>query len=362
MAWSANTGCGTTPVTSGNPGTAMCTTSSLPVGNNPITATYSGDGNHSGSTGTLSGGQTVNQASQTITFTTPPPTTAGYNTSFAVVATASSGLPVTYTSSGVCTNSGATYTITAAKGTCSVQVNQSGNSDYLPAPTLTANVTAIKATPVASFTGAPASAVYGATFTVTATANSGTTPNITATGACVINGTTVTMTSGTGTCTMTVKWAANADYYALSLTQKTKAEPITPTVSFTGAPATATNGSMFTVTATSNEAGSNASIPTIAASGSCTAGSVSNNGPGSYEAAITITKNTGTCTTTAKWAKTIEYAAETLTHCKNRLKAKCGPEETLGRVNSSSLHNFDSRKRRLHKTTIHAQHGVRRGS
>ena len=72
-------------------------------------------------------------------------------------------------------------------------------------------------------------------------------------------------------------------------------------------------GSMFTVTATSNEAGSNASIPTITASGSCTAGSVSNNGPGSYEATITITKNTGTCTTTANWAKTIEYAAERLT-------------------------------------------------
>jgi hypothetical protein len=35
--------------------------------------------------------------------------------------------------------------------------------------------------------------------------------------------------------------------------------------------------------------------------------------PGSYEATITITKNAGTCTTTAKWAKTIEYAAETLT-------------------------------------------------
>jgi uncharacterized repeat protein (TIGR03803 family) len=313
VAWSANTGCGTTPVTSGNPGTAMCTTSSLPVGNNPIAATYSGDGNHSGSTGTLSGGQTVNQASQTITFTTPPPTTAGYNTSFTVVATASSGLPVTYTSSGVCTNSGATYTIKAAKGTCSVQVNQSGNSNYLPAPTLTANVTATKATPVASFTGAPASAVYGATFTVTATANSGITPTITASGACTISGTTVTMTTGTGTCTMTAKWAANADYNALSLTQKTKAEPLTPEVSFTGAPASAANGTMFTVTATSNESGSHASVPTITASGACTAGAVSNNGPGSYEATITITKNTGTCTTTAKWAKTIEYAAETLT-------------------------------------------------
>jgi hypothetical protein len=150
-------------------------------------------------------------------------------------------------------------------------------------------------------------------FTVTAMANSGITPTIRASGACTISGTTVTMTSGAGTCTMTAKWAANAYYNTLSLTQKTKAEPIAPTVSFTGAPASATYGTMFTVTATSNEAGSYASVPTITASGACTAGSVSNNGPGSYEATITITKHTGTCATTAKWAKTIEYAAETLT-------------------------------------------------
>jgi len=313
VTWSANTGCGTTNVTAGAPGTATCTTTSLPVGSDTITATYSGDANHSGSTGTLSGGQTVNQASQTITFTTAPPTTEGYNTSFTVVAMASSGLPVSYSSSGVCTNSGATYTITATKGTCTVLVNQGGNSDYLAAPTLTANVTATKATPVASFTGAPATAVYGAAFTVTATANSGVTPTITASGPCTISGTTVTMTSGTGTCTTTAKWAANADYNAVTLAQKTAAELITPTVTFTGAPASAANGTMFAVTATSNEAGSYASAPTITASGACTAGAVSNIGPGSYQATITVTKSTGTCTTTAKWAKTIEYAVETLT-------------------------------------------------
>ncbi|HEY4842783.1 MAG TPA: hypothetical protein VIH78_12505 [Terriglobales bacterium] len=56
----------------------------------------------------------------------------------------------------------------------------------------------------------------------------------------------------------------------ITLTQKTKAELITPAASFTGAPASATNGTMFTVTATSNEAGSYASVPTITASGACT--------------------------------------------------------------------------------------------
>lgn len=59
--WSANTGCGTTAVASGDPGVATCTTTVLPAGNDAITATYSGDVNHSGNSGALTGGQQVNQ-------------------------------------------------------------------------------------------------------------------------------------------------------------------------------------------------------------------------------------------------------------------------------------------------------------
>jgi len=56
-----------------------------------ITASYSGDSNHSGSSGTLSPNQQVNQASQTITFTTNAPSEAADTSSFTVAATASSG-------------------------------------------------------------------------------------------------------------------------------------------------------------------------------------------------------------------------------------------------------------------------------
>ncbi len=51
VTWSANTGCSPSTV-SGDPGTAQCTTTTLAQGTDTITATYSGDGNHSGSTGT----------------------------------------------------------------------------------------------------------------------------------------------------------------------------------------------------------------------------------------------------------------------------------------------------------------------
>ena len=51
VTWSANTGCGTTSVTAGNPGVATCTTSSLPAGTDQITANYSGDNIHKASSG-----------------------------------------------------------------------------------------------------------------------------------------------------------------------------------------------------------------------------------------------------------------------------------------------------------------------
>ena len=74
----------------------------LSVAFNPSSANYVG------STGSVT--LQVNQASQTITFTVPPPPTATNKSSFTVAATASSGLSVSYSSSGSCTNIGATFT------------------------------------------------------------------------------------------------------------------------------------------------------------------------------------------------------------------------------------------------------------
>ena len=83
------------------------------------------------------------------------------------------------------------------------------------------------------FTGAPATASYQSTFTVTATTNTGITPTITAAGSCSISGTTVSMTSGTGPCTMTAKWAGNTDYLATTVTQTTTAEKLVSPVTWT---------------------------------------------------------------------------------------------------------------------------------
>ncbi|MFZ1640401.1 MAG: IPTL-CTERM sorting domain-containing protein [Candidatus Contendobacter sp.] len=73
---------------------------------------------------------------QTITFgANPGPVTYAPGGTFTVSATASSGLPVTFTSTtpGVCTVVGNTVTVVAV-GNCIIAANQAGNANYNAAP------------------------------------------------------------------------------------------------------------------------------------------------------------------------------------------------------------------------------------
>jgi len=85
------------------------------------------------------------QVQQTITFSKQAPSSATYGSSFTVAASATSGLAVSYTSSGACSNSGATYTMISGTGNCSVIANQAGGGQYAAAQTVTETVTATKA-------------------------------------------------------------------------------------------------------------------------------------------------------------------------------------------------------------------------
>ncbi len=261
VTWSTNTGCGTTTVTPGNPGVATCTTSSFGVGTYAITATYSGDSNHNGSSATLAGGQVVNQASQTITVTVPAPATATNKSSFTVVASASSGLAITFTSAGACTNAGATYTMNSTKvgATCVVGIGQAGNADYAAASVTELTNVAAAIAPTVTFTGAPASDTYLSTFTVATTTNASTTPTITAAPStvCTISGNVVTMVNGTGTCTLTAAWAADDKYKAATATQKTIAAKASSGLAWS-TPAAITYGTLLSsvqLDATANVAG-----------------------------------------------------------------------------------------------------------
>jgi uncharacterized protein (TIGR03437 family) len=108
------------------------TATNLSVGSHTLTATYTGTAGTSGSTSNSVAIQVVQigVTPQTITFPVPAPVTLPA-AAFALVATASSGLPVSYTSTtpGICTVSGSIATPVAA-GTCSITAAQTGDATY----------------------------------------------------------------------------------------------------------------------------------------------------------------------------------------------------------------------------------------
>jgi sugar lactone lactonase YvrE len=124
-----------------------------------VTATMAGNSNYNAVTSLPANVVTLSLANQAISFTTNPPATAATLSSFTVVATATSGGAVTFTSAGSCSNNGATYKITGA-GSCSVIANQGGNSNYAAALQVTKTVSTTLLTPVVTWANPP-SIVYG---------------------------------------------------------------------------------------------------------------------------------------------------------------------------------------------------------
>ncbi len=280
VTWSDNTGCGTTAVTSGNPGMATCTTSILPRGTDTVTANYSGDSNHNSGTGTVS--QVVNPAAQTISVSVYPPSTAAYGSNFTVVATASSGLPITYglISGSDCANSSGTYTVGTRAGNCTVTLSQPGNNDYVAVGPITESTTRVIAPQkrtVSFTTPAPATAAYQSIFTVTAQSqspNDTSVPTITVvqpaagiapcqlSGATTTNGTavsaTVLMTSGTGTCTVEATWPLTDVYGVTTAKTAAKATKLTPVIAWS-TPAAIDYGTPLSATQLDATASSNSS-------------------------------------------------------------------------------------------------------
>ncbi|TMH06184.1 MAG: hypothetical protein E6H67_06865 [Betaproteobacteria bacterium] len=155
--------------------------------------------------------------SQTITFNAPDDQAFGV-APFALAATASSNLPVSFTSltTAVCTVSGATVTIIGA-GTCTIQSSQSGNANYSAAPNVSQSftVTSVLQSQTITF-GALSNQTFGAApFTVSATASSGLLVNFASltTPVCMVGGSTVTLVSA-GTCIIQASQAGNATYAA----------------------------------------------------------------------------------------------------------------------------------------------------
>src|SRR5439155_514821 len=107
-----------------------------------------------------------------------------------------------------------------------IDANQSGSADYNAPTQKQTSAGAAKIDPAVTFTGAPASLAYQGTFTVASTTSGSASPVYTSSGACSNIGTEYTMSSGTGTCTSTVTWAADPNYNGATRNQTTGATKI----------------------------------------------------------------------------------------------------------------------------------------
>jgi M6 family metalloprotease-like protein len=158
---------GTAPlggVTLNGSGAAAYTTSALTVGSHSITASYGGSSTCGSATATAVN-VTVTQAAQTISFA-PPSSALTFGASpLTLSASASSGLPVTFSVTGPATVNGATLTITGA-GSVVVTANQAGNGNYAAAAPVSQTIVVAKAIPAIGLT----SSASGASVTLTATA------------------------------------------------------------------------------------------------------------------------------------------------------------------------------------------------
>lgn len=160
---------------------------------------------------------------QTITFgAQSSPRTFVANGTFAIspLATASSGLPVTYTTTtpAICTVSGTTVTMVVA-GTCTIAANQAGNATYVAAPQVTQTIALINLPQTIIFGPQTSPRIFaaGGTFALSplATASSGLAVTYTtATPAiCTVSGTTVTMVS-VGSCIIAANQIGDSTYTA----------------------------------------------------------------------------------------------------------------------------------------------------
>ncbi|MEO5895690.1 MAG: S8 family serine peptidase, partial [Vicinamibacterales bacterium] len=280
------------------------------AGNCTVTANQAGDSNYNAA---IQGTQvlTVGKASQTITITQNAPATGAYNTSFDIKATGGASanaitfLPVPGSACSVGTVTSlsgaftASVTMTSGTGTCQLTLNQAGDTNYSAATQVTsATTTAAKVSQTITFVAPASPATYSSTFAVTPSASSTLAVSVAVSGVCSIASSSVTMTSGTGECTLTASQAGNSNYSAATDVVRTvSAAKTSQTITFAAPASPATYNSTFAVTPSA----SSTLAVSVAASGVCSVASSS----------VTMTSGTGSCVLTASQAGDANYSAAT---------------------------------------------------
>jgi TolB-like protein len=180
------------------------------VGRCEITASQSGNDDYNVANQVVRGFN-IKKATQFITFGTIPNKTFG-DKPFAVIATASSGLPLSGYATGNCTLNGNIVSITGA-GHCKITALQEGNANYNAAKQLDRDFNIKKATQTITFGTIPNKTYGDKPFAVIATASSGLPLSGNASGNCTLEGNKVRIT-GAGHCQIIASQYGNDNYNA----------------------------------------------------------------------------------------------------------------------------------------------------
>jgi hypothetical protein len=233
---------------------------------------------------------------QTITFGALGNKSFG-DAAFTVSASASSGLPVSFSSltPSVCTVAATTVSLAGA-GTCTIAANQAGDGAYNAAPQVTQSFTVAKGNQAITFDVLANKAVNQTPFTVSATASSQlavafsslTTP------VCTVAGTSVTLLT-IGTCTIAANQAGNANYNAAAqVTRSFSVTKASQAITFNALASRPVLPSPFTISAT-------------ASSGLATAFSSLTTGTCTVSGTTVTLVATGVCTIAANQAGNATY-------------------------------------------------------
>jgi hypothetical protein len=164
-----------------------------------VSGTFKYNGDTSNNAVSTTASLTITKNTQTIDFSSISNVTIGAQP-FAINATASSGLPVNFTSStpSICTVSGSTVTVIAS-GVGTITASQAGNADFSAATPVSQSFTVEKNSPRVAVVLTPNPVVFGNTYTGKATVSGGSNPTGTVTWPSVFGGSTTTLAGGIAT-------------------------------------------------------------------------------------------------------------------------------------------------------------------
>ncbi len=301
-------------VSYGSNTTTVCTVNSssgvvtfLKVGSCSITVSQAGNADWNAAP-SVTQVFSITKGNQTITFTNPGSTRLDQSP-ITLSASASSGLPVSFTSTTTtyCTVNSSTGVVNLLHaGTCSITASQAGDgTNWNAASSVTQSFSITKGNQTLTWTSTNPSPVYvgGATYTPSASSSASLTPTITldaTSSGCSLSAGTVSFT-GAGTCKIDANQSGTTDWNAATQIQQViTVQQVSQTITFASIPSYRMDQGPITLSASASSG--------LAVSYSTTTSTICTVDPAS---GIVSFLHVGTCSITASQAGNAQYAAAT---------------------------------------------------